>query len=49
MDIRIDKPMLNKDTPEENIAIIDRWISDTAEKLNYMIAQISKEGNDDGK
>ena len=43
MDIRIDKPMLNKDTPEENMAIVDRWIADTADKLNYIIAQLNKE------
>lgn len=44
----IDKPMLDKKTPEENLAIVDRWIADTADKLNYFMAQMEKE-KEDGK
>lgn len=42
MDIRIDRPILDKETPEENIAIVDRWIADTADKLNYYIEQLER-------
>lgn len=49
MDIRIDRPILDRDNPEENIAIIDKWISDTADKMNYLINEINKERtNKDG-
>lgn len=49
MDIRIDRPILDKKNPEENIAIIDKWIADTSDKLNYFIEQINKErNNEDG-
>lgn len=37
MDIRIDKPVLNRPTLEENMAIVDRWIADTSDKLNLFI------------
>lgn len=46
----IDKPKLNKPTPEENIALLDKWVSETADKLNIFITQIEKERSDnDGK
>ena len=41
--IRIEKPVLNRATPEENMALVDRWISDTADKMNYVIEQLNKE------
>ena len=44
MNIRIEKPVLNRPTPEQNLAIVDRWIADTADKLNAFIAQVNKEG-----
>lgn len=44
----IDKPMLDRKTPEENLAIVDKWIADTADKLNYLIMQLEKE-KEDGK
>lgn len=43
MDIRIDKPILNRATPEENLALVDKWISDTSDKLNYIITQLNRE------
>lgn len=43
MDIRIDRPILDKKTPEENIAVVDKWIADTADKLNYFIEQMNIE------
>jgi len=43
MDIRIDKPILNRPTPEENIALVDKWISETADKMNYLITQLERE------
>lgn len=43
MDIRFDKPILNRDTPEENLALVDKWIAETADKLNYVITQLNRE------
>lgn len=47
----IEKPILDRKTPEENIAIVDRWISDTADKLNFMLAKLEREreAEEDGK
>lgn len=46
MDIRIDRPILDRKNPEENIAIIDKWIAETADKLNYIINELNKERTD---
>ena len=43
MNIRIERPTLNRNTPEENMAIVDRWIADTADKLNEFISNVNKE------
>lgn len=43
MNIRIERPTLNRATPEQNIAIIDRWIADTSDKLNEFIAQVNRD------
>lgn len=43
MNIRIERPTLNRPTPEENIAIVDRWIADTSDKLNAFISNINKQ------
>lgn len=49
MEIHINKPILNRKTPEENLAIVDKWISETADMLNYYITQIERERKkDDG-
>jgi hypothetical protein len=48
MNITFEKPILHRSTPQENIAVIDRWISDTVDKLN-MLAKQQDEGKDDGK
>ena len=34
MDIIIERPTLNKDTSRRNLAVVDSWIADTADKLN---------------
>lgn len=48
--VTIDRPILNRPTPEENLALVDTWIADTADKLNYIIDLINKERTqDDGK
>lgn len=47
MDVRIDKPILNRPTPEENLALVDKWISETADKLNYVITQLNRERRED--
>ena len=43
MNIRIERPSLNNRTNEESIAIIDRWIADTADKLNAFISDINRQ------
>ena len=43
MNIRIERPTLNRPTPEENIAIMDKWIAETADKLNAFVSQVNKE------
>ena len=43
MNIRIDRPTLDRKTPEENIALVDRWIADTADKLNIFISDINRQ------
>lgn len=42
MNIRIERPSLNRSTPEENIALVDRWIADTSDKLNMFISNINR-------
>ena len=42
MNIRIERPTLNRKTPEENIALVDRWIADTADKLNIFISDVNR-------
>lgn len=37
MDTHIERPTLNAATTEENIATIDTWIADTADKLNVAL------------
>lgn len=39
MDIHIERPTLNAPTAEQNIATIDTWIADTADKLNIALRQ----------
>lgn len=43
MNIRIERPTLNRKTPEENLAVVDRWIADTSDKLNAFISNINKQ------
>ena len=43
MNIRIERPSLNRKTPEENIALVDRWIADTADKLNAFISSVNRQ------
>lgn len=43
MNIRIERPTLNRPTAEENIALVDRWIADTSDKLNAFISNINKQ------
>ena len=42
MNIRIERPTLNRPTEKENIAIIDRWIAETADRLNAYISTTNK-------
>ena len=43
MNIRIERPSLNRKTTEENIALVDRWIADTADKLNVFISSVNRQ------
>lgn len=43
MNIRIERPTLNRNTPEENIALVDRWIADTSDKLNMFISNVNRQ------
>jgi len=50
MDLRIERPKLDRKSPEENLAIVDRWIADTADKLNIFIEEVNREkGGSNGK
>ena len=46
MNIRIERPNLNRPSAEENIALLDRWVADTADKLNNFISQVNKDINE---
>lgn len=39
MDIHIERPTLNAPTVEQNMATVDTWIADTADKLNIALRQ----------
>ena len=43
MNITIERVPLNRKNPEENIAIVDKWIADTADKLNIFISETNRE------
>lgn len=42
MDLHIEKPKLDKATPEENMAIVDKWINDVADQLNVFSSVINE-------
>lgn len=44
MDIIIERPTLNKDTSRRNLAVVDSWIADTADKLNAFFIAYKKSG-----
>lgn len=44
MDIIIERPTLNKDTSRRNLAVVDSWIADTADKLNAFFSAYKKSG-----
>lgn len=41
MSIRIDRPSLNRETEKANLAIVDKWIADTSDKLNHFVSQLN--------
>lgn len=45
MDLHIERPELNAKSAEENIATVDTWISDTADKLNIALETINAKVN----
>lgn len=46
MDIIIERPTLNKDTSRRNLAVVDSWIADTADKLNAFFMAYKKSGGE---
>lgn len=48
MHIHIDRPTLNRASAEENLALVDKWIADTSDKLNMFISSVNR-GLDNGK
>lgn len=42
-DVVIKKPDLNSDDVKKNIATIDTWIHDTADKINYFMGHVGAE------
>ena len=42
MNIRIERPTLHRPTVEQNMAIVDRWIAETADKLNAYISATNR-------
>lgn len=40
MDLHIERPELNGQSTEENIAKVDTWIADTADKLNIALTSM---------
>lgn len=44
MDIIIERPTLNRDTSRRNLAVVDSWIADTADKLNAFFTAYKKSG-----
>lgn len=40
MDLHIERPELTAKTAEENIATVDTWIADTADKLNIALKSV---------
>ena len=42
MNIKIERVPLNRLTPEENIALLDKWIADTSDKLNVFISETNR-------
>jgi hypothetical protein len=46
MNIIFERPTLNRKTAEENLAIVDRWIADTVDKLNSLSFDTQKREDD---
>ena len=42
MFIKIERVPLNRKTPEENLALVDKWMADTADKLNMFISETNR-------
>lgn len=47
MNIIFERPTLNRKTADENIAIVDRWIADTVDKLNVLKVPEGSGGGED--
>lgn len=45
-DFMIKKPKLTSNDPQKNVADIDTWIHDTADKLNFVLQQLGYVGDD---
>ena len=48
-DIHFDRPVIDvRKTPQENLAVLDRWAAELVNNLNLLVSKINAEG-DDGK
>ena len=43
MNTIFERPTLNRPTPQQNLAVVDRWIADTVDKLNYLFGADTNE------
>lgn len=43
MNITFNRPSIEGKTNEEALAILDRWVADTSDKLNYIVEQVNKD------
>ena len=44
--IIIEEVRLNRPTEKENLQLVEKWISDTTEKLNLFIKQVEERSRD---
>lgn len=48
VNINFDRPQFIKDDSARNLEVVNRWISDSAEKLNMLVSLLQKEGTTAG-
>ena len=46
---RIERVSLKDKTPEEEVAIIEKWMNETADKLNFALSHLDKDNFVEGQ